>query len=129
MINHSELYIIFYVKDQEKSKDLYSELFSVEPVLHVPGMTEFMLSERIKLGLMPNSGINKIFETSVPHPDKATGIPKCELYLVVESPDKFLNKAIDLGFTELSKLQKRNWEHTVGYVMDSDGNVLAFAKK
>jgi len=129
MRDYSELYIIFYVKNQNKAKELYSQLFSIKPVLHVPGMTEFVLGSNIKLGLMPNERINKLIETKTPHPDNAEGIPKCELYVVIENPEKYLEKAVKIGFIKLAELQKRSWEHTVGYVMDTDGNVIAFAKK
>ena len=44
--------IILYVSDQEKSVQFYEKLFRVSPDLHVPGMTEFRLSENCKLGLM-----------------------------------------------------------------------------
>ncbi|HSY75444.1 MAG TPA: VOC family protein, partial [Bacteroidia bacterium] len=83
MINHIE--IILYVNDQELSKTFYQKLLRMEAALHVPGMTEFILSSSCKLGLMPNKGIAKILQDKTPHPDKGSGIPRCELYLSVDS--------------------------------------------
>lgn len=129
MISHSELYFIFYVKDQQKARDLYAGLFLLEPSLDVPGMTEFIIGDKIKLGLMPSKNVHRIFETPVKHPDEAEGIPKCELYLVVENPEEYFQRGIELGFTVLSEIKKRNWEHSAGYLMDKDGNVIVFAKQ
>ena len=47
---------ILYVSDQQRSRDLYAVLLDLDPVLDVPGMTEFDLGG-CKLGLMPEEGI------------------------------------------------------------------------
>ena len=75
---------ILYVKDQTLSKTFYEQLLKQTPVLDVPGMTEFQLSETCKLGLMPNNGIAQILAENMPHPEEAFGIPRCELYFYVE---------------------------------------------
>ena len=54
--NSNELIFILYIADQERSKNFYSQVLGTEPVLHVPGMTEFQLTESAKLGLMPETG-------------------------------------------------------------------------
>ena len=59
---------ILYVQDQQRSRDLYRVLLDREPVLDVPGMTEFDLGG-CKLGLMPASGIARIMATAVPRSD------------------------------------------------------------
>ena len=48
-----------YVEDQKRSREFYQELLMSEPVLDVPGMTEFRLSDAHILGLMPEKGIKK----------------------------------------------------------------------
>ena len=44
---------ILYVSDQKKSRDFYSFVLDLQPSLDVEGMTEYILSDRTKLGLMP----------------------------------------------------------------------------
>jgi hypothetical protein len=73
--------IILYVHDQKRSTEFYTALFRRKPHINVPGMTEFILSDHCKLGLMPNDGIVKILKDFMPHPDRGNGIPRCELYL------------------------------------------------
>ena len=43
---------ILYVADQARARDFYRRVLAAEPVLDVPGMTEFDLGEAT-LGLMP----------------------------------------------------------------------------
>jgi hypothetical protein len=76
---------ILYVKNQQLSKEFYQKLLSASPVLDVPGMTEFLLEKNVKLGLMPEDGIQKILANRVPHPATGNGIPRCELYLYIST--------------------------------------------
>ena len=78
---------ILYVADQERSKRYYSKVLAIEPVLNVPGMTEFKLTDFVKLGLMPENGIAKILSDKMPHPNQGRGIPRCELYIKVENAE------------------------------------------
>lgn len=121
--------IILYVADQNRSKEFYSKILDLQPVLDVPGMTEFILNENLKLGLMPESGIAKILGDKTPHPSKGNGIPRCELYLHTENIEESYNTAIQNGAKEISNIQDRDWGDTVGYVADFDGHIIAFAKK
>jgi predicted enzyme related to lactoylglutathione lyase len=50
---------ILYVKDQPSSTAFYQNIFRKTADLNVPGMTEFILAENCKLGLMPNDGEEK----------------------------------------------------------------------
>lgn len=130
MVNHISLTeIILYVQDQEKSKVFYEHLFRTKADLHVPGMTEFILSAGCKLGLMPNSGIAKILTPKTPHPDKGNGIPRCELYLYVNDIQQEYLHALQCGATEISPVEERNWGDTVCYFADPDGHIVAFAIK
>jgi lactoylglutathione lyase len=119
---------ILYVADQQKSCVFYKQLFAQEPVLDVPGMTEFELAPGIKLGLMPENGIARILDQALPHPSSGNGVPRCELYLMCDDPALAYNHAIACGAKSVSVVQNRDWGHQVAYVSDADGHVLAFAK-
>ncbi len=120
---------ILYVSDQRLSKEFYSKVLQLKPSLDVSGMTEFTLAENVKLGLMPNDGIAKILTPKVPHPAEKSGIPRCELYLVLDEIEKYFEKAIQYGGKEVSPIKLRDWGDVVGYVSDPDGHILAFSKK
>lgn len=123
-----ESFVILYVSDQSVSRTFYSEVFEIEPTLDVPGMTEFQLTPTFRLGLMPSEGIVKLLEHRIPHPNQAEGIPRCELYLFTLEPEKLLKRMEEFGGRIISHLQKRDWGDEVGYGLDPDGHVLAFAK-
>lgn len=120
---------ILYVRNQQESKDFYKILLDKEPSLDVPGMTEFLLAENCKLGLMPNDGIAKILGDKIPHPDSGTGIPRCELYLYFENFAEVFQRAIDAGAKEISPIQQRNWGDIAGYLSDADGHIIAIVQK
>ena len=120
--------IILYVSDQSISSQFYQKILNCEPVLNVPGMTEFMLNNSMKLGIMPENGIAKIICPTTPHPKRGNGIPRCELYLIVENPEEAQENAIRFGAREISKAQPREWGDVVAYCSDPDGHIIAFAK-
>lgn len=120
-------HFILYVKDQEVSTEFYTELLGMNPQLNVPGMTEFRLGNETVLGLMPESGIAKIIHPVMLHPEEASGIPRCELYLYVEDPEVIYERTKDLKI--VSPLMKRNWGDTAFYLADPDGHIIAFAKR
>ncbi len=119
---------IIYVKDQEKSTKFYSSLFNMKPCLLEEGMTEYQLSEGVKLGVMPGKGIAKELNYKVPSPDKADGIPRCELYFKVKDAQVYLDRGILLGAKDISPLSDRDWGDRVGYITDFDGHIIAFAE-
>jgi predicted enzyme related to lactoylglutathione lyase len=119
---------IIYVKDQSASRKFYSAVLNIEPVLDVPGMTEFSLNDYTVLGLMPEDGIVKVLGKSVPHPKDGSGVPRCEMYLHVDSPDEYIERLIEAGGRLISKKQLRDWGDETAYGIDPDGHVLAFAK-
>ncbi len=125
----AEIQFILYVKNQKRSTEFYQALLGLEPTLFVPGMTEFRFSADCKLGLMPESSIQKILHHKVPHPSMGHGIPRCELYLSVENPFATLEKALDLGAVLIDRERNRDWGDSVGYCADLDGHILAFARK
>ncbi len=128
-MNFNNLHIILYVENQESSTEFYKKLFRKEPVLNVPGMTEFYLNDHCKLGLMPNNGIAKILNNQTPHPNEGTGIPRCELYLYVDHIETEFNNAVKIGSKVISPVSYRDWGDKVCYLSDEDGHIIAFAEK
>lgn len=106
----------------------YRGALALEPRLHVPGMTEFVIGDAV-LGLMPEAGIMRLLGERLPDPSKGRGIPHAELYLVVADPAAYHTRALAAGAVELSGLQARDWGHDVAYALDPDGHVLAFARR
>lgn len=124
-----QIEFILYVADQNISKEFYKNLFQSDPVLDVPGMTEFQLADNCKLGLMPNAGIAKIITPALPHPDKANGIPRCELYLYVDKIDELWNTINASSTKVVDPLAARDWGDKVFYIADPDAHVIAFAER
>ena len=60
-------------------------------------MTEFKLAENVKLGLMTENGIARIISNKLPHPKTGTGIPRCELYLKINNPHRYVDKGHKKG--------------------------------
>ena len=125
----SNIEVILYVADQQKSTDFYTTILQREPEINVPGMTEFRLSQNLKLGLMPEKGIATILGNKTPHPNEGNGIPRCEIYLVSDNVTEMFETAIKAGAKEVSPIAPRDWGDSVGYVADLDGHILAFAKR
>ena len=121
------VHFILYVANQERSTHFYSAVLGIEPRLFVPGMTEFELRDGCILGLMPEAGIRRLLGDAIADPADAYGIPKAELYLVVDDAAAAHRAALDAGARELSAPAPRDWGHLVGYSSDPDGHVLAFA--
>ncbi len=123
------VHLILYVDNQQISTDFYTKLLQTQPVLNVPGMTEFCLAANLKLGLMPNNGIATILNNKTPHPNMGTGIPRCELYLYVQNLEQWCTNAKNIGAVLISDIEKRNWGDTACYFADTDGHIIAFATK
>ncbi|HGF5185252.1 VOC family protein [Vibrio parahaemolyticus] len=119
---------ILYVLNQEASSKFYEHVLGLTPVLDVPGMTEFHLSNNCKLGLIPYAGINKLLGMDCTSSSEACLNPSSELYLVVDNPHDYHKRSLNFGGVELSPVQERNWGHIVGYSKDIDGHIIAFAK-
>ena len=118
--------IILFVQDQAKSADFYRSVLAMEPTLDVPGMTEFCFSDSLVLGLMPERGITRLLDGAV-DPASARGVPRGELYLLVDDPESYHSRALAAGAKELSPLRARDWGETAAYSLDPDGHLLAFA--
>lgn len=118
---------ILYVADQQRSARFYEILLGSSPTLNVPGMTEFELPGGSKLGLMPENGIARIISGPLPHPKNAQGVPRCELYLIVDDLPTLIRRAIYAGASRVSPEAVRDWGHRVAYYADPDGHVVACA--
>ncbi|MBC8374954.1 MAG: hypothetical protein H8E26_02845 [FCB group bacterium] len=118
---------ILYVSDQEASRIFYESLLQVQPNLDVPGMTEFHLESGFVLGLMPIDGIKRLLGKDL-FPNTDGGNPRAELYLHVGNAQQFLDRAIQNGAELILKVSKQDWGDRVGYCLDPDRHVLAFAE-
>lgn len=120
---------ILYVADQEVATTFWGVVLGQAPSLDVPGMTEFTLPEGAILGLMPEAGVVALLGAALPDPAGARGVPRAEVYLVVDDPAACHARALAAGAVELSPLAERNWGDMVAYCLDPDGHVLAFASR
>ena len=118
--------IVLYVADQDRSTAFYRAVLICEPVLNVPGMTQFLLPGGATLGLMPVDAIRRLLPALARGKDAVA--PRCELYLVVYDPGAFHRRALDSGAAELDALAPRDWGDDAAYSLDPDGHVLAFAQ-
>ncbi|MFI5263167.1 MAG: lactoylglutathione lyase [Candidatus Kapaibacterium sp.] len=119
---------ILYCADQQRSTNFYQRLLLQKPVLNVPGMTEFQLTQNVKLGLMPEEGIVSILGEQMKHPALGYGIPRCELYIYTDEPEEYFKRALEIGGVAVSHVASRDWGDKVGYVSDLDGHIVAFAQ-
>jgi hypothetical protein len=120
---------ILYVADQGAATIFWNRVLQRSPSLEEPGMTEFTLTEGAVLGLMPEAGISALLGEALPDPSGARGIPRSELYLVVDDPGGHHMRALAAGARELSPLARRAWGDEAAYSLDPDGHVLAFASR
>ncbi len=119
---------ILYVSDQQASTKFYTQLFRQNPDLNVPGMTEFNFFDNFRLGLMPNDGIVRILKDKTAHPSTGNGIPRCELYFLVDDIEFEYYNALECGAELISPIEERNWGDNVCYFADPDGHIIAFAE-
>jgi len=120
-------HVILYVADQRRSAAFWAAVLARPPRLDAPGMTEFELPGGAVLGLMPEAGIRRLLGARLPDPAAARGVPRAELYLLVDDPQAVHARALAAGATELSPLLPRDWGQRAAYALDPDGHVLASA--
>jgi len=123
------VHFIFYVGDQAAATAFWQAVLDCPPALDVPGMTEFALGTQVVLGLMPEAGIRSLLGPELPDPAAARGIPRAELYLVVDDAAAYHARAQAAGAIELSALTRRSWGDNAAYSLDPDGHVIAFATR
>ena len=122
-----QAYFILYVRDQTRSAGFYRSVLDLEPILNVPGITEFELRPGCILAIMPAPSARRLL--GVDALPLREGAPREELYLVVDDPEDCHRRALEQGATELSPMEPRDWGHRAAYSIDTDGHVLAFAEK
>jgi catechol 2,3-dioxygenase-like lactoylglutathione lyase family enzyme len=120
---------ILYVADQAAAAAFWTKVLGRSSSLDVPGMTQFTLNPGAVLGLMPETGIRRLLGPALPDPATARGIPRGELYLVVDDPAWHHARALEAGAAELSPLTDRAWGDRAAYCLDQDGHVIAFASR
>lgn len=123
----SRVHLILYVRDQAASTRFYRAVLLEDPTLDVPGMTELPLPGGAVLGLMPEAGAARLLGTPY-DPSRAAGVPRAELYFLVDDPAPYHGRCIAAGAKEISPVSPRDWGHDAGYVLDPDGHVIAFAR-
>ncbi|MEM7166382.1 MAG: VOC family protein [Planctomycetota bacterium] len=123
----NQAHFIFYVSDQQRSRDFYVATLAQQPRLDVCGMTEFTLATGVVLGLMPQTGIAELLGDALPQLRQPLTEPRAELYLTVADPQSHIDRAIAAGGRLLSPLLPRDWGDKAGYLLDPDQHVLAFA--
>ena len=120
-------HIILYVEDQNKSADFYAIVLNKSPRLNTPGMTEFELSKDAVLGLMPKTSLLRLLGNKLTGSELPGGLLRAEIYLVVDNPEEYHQRALNAGAQKLSDLEHRDWGHMAAYCLDPDGHVLVFA--
>ncbi len=123
----SRVHTILYVRDQRASARFYCAVLQAEPTLDVPGMTELTLPGNHILGLMPETGAARLLGAAH-DPAFGSGVPRAELYFVVDDPAGYHARGLAAGATEVSPLAPRDWGHDACYALDHDGHVVAFAR-
>lgn len=119
---------IFYVSGQEASTSFYKIVLGAEPILYVPGMTEFKLGEHFSPGLTPYTGIQRSLSPNLDAVNFDVSQAEVELFLHVKNANEYLSLALDAGAKLLSPLQDRDRGQGVGYCLDIDGHVITFAE-
>ena len=114
--------LILYVADQDRARTFYRAVLDAEPVLDVPGMTEFDVGGAT-LGLMPGADMQALLGDRLA---PGTG-QRCELYLRRADAVQALQRVAAAGGTVLDDVRDRPWGERVGYAVDADGHVLALA--
>lgn len=122
-------HFILFVRDQKSSTEFYTKVLQMAPTLDVPGMTEFQINENCLLGLMPEAGIKNLLGPKLPDPAAGNGALRAEIYLLLQDASEYYERALAFGAVDLSAVAARGWGDTVGYCMDADGHVLAFAQR
>lgn len=125
-------HLILYVADQAAAAAFWREALDRAPTLDVPGMTEFEVAPGAVLGLMPEAGIRSLLGAGLPDPAGAGGVPRAEVYLVVDDEDAVAahhRRALAAGARELSAPAPRSWGDVAAYCLDPDGHVVAFAAR
>lgn len=116
-------HFILYVTDQQLSSQFYRKVLGREPRMQVPGMTEFELSHEAILGLMPESGIQKLLGV-----ETRPAAARCELYLLLADLQGALRRALEAGAQLIQAAEARDWGDRVAYLRDPDGHILALAE-
>jgi hypothetical protein len=123
------VHFILYVSDQAAATAFWQVVLDCPPALDVPGMTEFALGTQVVLGLMPEAGIRSLLGPSLPDPAAARGIPRAELYLVVEDAGGLPRHGKGGRRDRTVRNDPAVLGDNAAYSLDPDGHVVAFATR
>lgn len=119
---------ILFCDDPAAESAFWRAALAAEPVLDVPGMTQFALAGGAALGLMPLAGIRRLLGAPLAAQPPVSGAPRAELYLRVKDAAAAHARALAAGAAEISPLQARDWGETAAYSLAPGGCLLAFAQ-
>lgn len=124
-----KIHFILFVKDLNKCKMFYELLFERKPIVDENNICEFELNSNSILGLMTKDLTDKIFESDFSYlmPNKIKH--GNEIYIECVNAEEMHKKALQLGCLEISPFQEREWGHCVGYSVNHEGHILAFASQ
>ena len=122
-------HFILYVLDQAAATSFWRAALDRDPALDVPGMTEFALGPDAVLGLMPEADIRSLLGPALPDPAGGRGVPRAEVYLVMDDAEACHRRAVAAGALELSPMAPRSWGDRAAYSLGPDGHVVAFATR
>ncbi len=125
----NKTYFIIYVDDFDKTKLFYELLFNIKPEVDEPGMCEYKLPDGSTLGIMPSSSLAKLFGNKFVEQKDRRALPNVELYFLMNNGLEFHKRALQLGATEIRKVEEMDWGDKVAYSLNHDGHILAFAEK
>ena len=107
MGNSSKTHFIHYVRDQEASLEFFQSVWGHQPTLDVPGMTEFTVTEKTVIGLMPKRDVVRLLDLDIAEVSRSS--IRGEIYSVVLSPGSYHQRVLAAGAKELSALAPRSW--------------------
>ena len=123
----NKIHTILTVNDLNKSKMFYRLLFELDPIIDEENIVEFELNEFFILGLVKKELPEVLFDTELLIKYKLNQTSTAELYFECSNAQEMHKKALQLGSLELTPFKERDWGHKVGYSVNHDGQVLAFA--
>ncbi len=124
-----KLHVILISSDLAKSKMFYSLLFDTQPIVDEENIVEFEIVPGFIIGLATDELQTKLFDPDIFAKYRNNSGSNAELYIECENAEEMHKKALSLGCLELSPFTKRDWGDEVGYSINHEGHILAFALK
>lgn len=119
---------ILAVDDVARAARFYVDALGAKPRVDVGVYAELDMPDGPAIGVYLRAGFERNTGRAAT-PLAAGATSSTELYFRVDDVDAALARALAAGAQLLSPAAPRPWGEDVAYVADSDGNVLAFARK